>query len=124
MKANFCRKKTDCYSEVPYFSCYGVGHTLREWALCLRIILLLFTLMTAMSVPYLIELMGLVGNITGTMLSFIWPALFHLKLRGPCVSERDRKFDKFMIGFGALLMSVGLYFSAVELILAIRYGQR
>ncbi|KAM3724143.1 Vesicular GABA transporter [Dirofilaria immitis] len=107
-----------------FTSCYGVGHSLREWALCLRIILVLMTLMMAMSVPYLIELMGLVGNITGTMLSFIWPAMFHLKLKGACVKECDRKFDKFIIGAGICLMTIGLYFSALELIQAIHYGER
>lgn len=47
------------------FSCYGGDKALREWAVFLRIILLLSTLMVALSIPYLIELMGLVGNITG-----------------------------------------------------------
>lgn len=106
------------------FSCYGTGHSLREWALCLRIILILTTLMMAMTVPYLIELMGLVGNITGTMLSFIWPAMFHLKLKGPHVTENDRKFDKFVIGAGICLMTIGLLFSTIELIQAIRYEER
>lgn len=107
-----------------YFSCYGVGNSLREWALCLRIILVLTTLMMAMSVPYLIELMGLIGNITGTMLSFIWPAMFHLKLKGANGKDIDRKFDKFIIGIGICLMTIGLYFSALELIQAIRYEER
>uniref|UniRef100_A0A0R3RJC4 Aa_trans domain-containing protein n=1 Tax=Elaeophora elaphi TaxID=1147741 RepID=A0A0R3RJC4_9BILA len=107
-----------------FTSCYGVGHSLREWALCLRIILVLMTLMIAMSVPYLIELMGLVGNITGTMLSFIWPAMFHLKLKEAYAKESDRKFDKFIIGIGIFLMTVGLYFSALELIQAIRYEEQ
>ncbi|VDM10078.1 unnamed protein product [Wuchereria bancrofti] len=107
-----------------FTSCYGIGHSLREWALCLRIILVLITLLMAMSVPYLIELMGLVGNITGTMLSFIWPAMFHLKLKGANVKESDRKFDKFIIGVGICLMTIGLYFSALELVQAIRYEER
>ncbi|VDK88085.1 unnamed protein product [Litomosoides sigmodontis] len=107
-----------------FTSCYGFGHSLREWALCLRMILILMTLMMAMSVPYLIELMGLIGNITGTMLSFIWPAMFHLKLKGASVKESDRKFDKFIVGIGICLMTVGLYFSALELIQAIRYEKR
>ncbi|VIO90768.1 vesicular GABA transporter, putative,Uuncoordinated protein 47, putative [Brugia malayi] len=110
--------------ETLFTSCYGIGHSLREWALCLRIILVLITLLMAMSVPYLIELMGLVGNITGTMLSFIWPAMFHLKLKGANVKESDRNFDKFIIGTGICLMTIGLYFSALELVQAIRYEER
>lgn len=114
----------ECCKLLHNFSCYGVGHTLREWALSLRIILLLFTLMAAMLVPYLIELMGLVGCITGTMLSFIWPALFHLKIKGPNKTESDRRFDKIIIAIGVIIMVVGFYFSVIELIVAIKYGQR
>ncbi|VDM99099.1 unnamed protein product [Thelazia callipaeda] len=105
-------------------NCYGTGHTLREWALCLRIVLLLLILMTAMSVPYLIELMGLVGNITGTMLSFIWPAMFHLRLKASNGGRKDQNFDKLIIAIGICVMTTGLYFSAIELITAIHYAER
>ncbi|VDM49943.1 unnamed protein product, partial [Toxocara canis] len=107
-----------------FSSCYGVGNTLREWALFLRILLLLFTLTVAMSVPYLIELMGLIGNITGTMLSFIWPALFHLRIKAQYGTQKDRRFDYFIIGVGICVMTVGVYYSAIELSTAIKYGQR
>lgn len=40
--------------------------------------------------------MGLVGNITGTVLSFIWPAYFHICLRGDKLSLSERRFDKFV----------------------------
>ncbi|TKR77793.1 hypothetical protein L596_018705 [Steinernema carpocapsae] len=106
-----------------FSSCYGNDRTLREWALCLRIILILFTLMMALSVPYLIELMGLVGNITGTMLSFIWPALFHLKLKGARLTDFEKKFDLAVIGLGVTVCVVGIYYSAIELATAIRYGE-
>ncbi len=49
------------------YRCYSPDGSLREWALLLRIILLLFTLFIALSVPYLIEVMGMVGNITGQL---------------------------------------------------------
>lgn len=54
------------YPKTPFTSCYSPDRSLREWAVTLRIILVLFTLFVALSVPYLIELMGLIGNITGT----------------------------------------------------------
>uniref|UniRef100_A0AC34RP00 Amino acid transporter transmembrane domain-containing protein n=1 Tax=Panagrolaimus sp. JU765 TaxID=591449 RepID=A0AC34RP00_9BILA len=103
--------------------CYGADKSLREWAACLRIILLLWTLLVALSVPYLLELMGLVGNITGTMLSFIWPAYFHLKLKGDKLTEEERKFNKFVIGMGIAVMVLGVYYSSIELITAIRYKE-
>uniref|UniRef100_A0AC35TFI7 Aa_trans domain-containing protein n=1 Tax=Rhabditophanes sp. KR3021 TaxID=114890 RepID=A0AC35TFI7_9BILA len=99
-------------------SCFGGDGSLREWALCLRIILILFTLFVSLSVPYLIEVMGLIGNITGTMLSFIWPALFHLKIKGAegTLTDSERKFDKFVIGFGIFLMVIGVQYSFLELL--------
>uniref|UniRef100_A0A0N4ZMP1 Aa_trans domain-containing protein n=1 Tax=Parastrongyloides trichosuri TaxID=131310 RepID=A0A0N4ZMP1_PARTI len=99
-------------------SCFGADGSLREWALCLRIILVLFTLTVSLSVPYLIEVMGLIGNITGTMLSFIWPAYFHLiiKQKEGTLKESEKKFDKFVIGFGIFLMIVGIQYSFLELL--------
>lgn len=76
------------------FSCYGKDKSLREWALCLRIVLLLSTLFIALSAPYLIELMGLIGNITGLAAldssdqwSFRDDAKLHLAGIFPLVSE-------------------------------------
>ncbi|CAI4232370.1 unnamed protein product [Auanema sp. JU1783] len=103
-----------------FTACYSPDGSLREWALFLRILLLLFTLFVALSVPYLIELMGLIGNITGTMLSFIWPALFHLKIRGTRMVDIDRRFDQFIIGLGCTICVSGVYFSSMELVRAIQ----
>ncbi|CAJ0942268.1 unnamed protein product, partial [Mesorhabditis belari] len=107
-----------------FTSCYSKDHSLREWALLLRIVLVLFTLFVALSVPYLIELMGLIGNITGTMLSFIWPALFHLKLKQAGMVNRDRKFDQFVVGLGCFICVTGIYYSAKELLLAVQNGDQ
>ncbi|MFH4984937.1 hypothetical protein AB6A40_011646 [Gnathostoma spinigerum] len=74
----------------------------------------------ALTVPYLIELMGLIGNITGTMLSFIWPALFHLRIKGATLSARQCRFDRFIIILGLLIMIIGIYFSALELADAVK----
>ncbi|KAK6042420.1 transmembrane amino acid transporter protein [Cooperia oncophora] len=104
----------------PFTGCYSPDGSLREWALFLRILLLLFTLFIALSVPYLIELMGLIGNITGTMLSFIWPALFHLRIRGETMVNRDRRFDQMIIGLGCSICISGVYFSFMELLRAIQ----
>lgn len=59
--------------------------------------------------------MGLIGNITGTVLSFIWPAYFHLKLKDKILTEKERKFNKFVIGFGIILCVTGVYYSTIEL---------
>uniref|UniRef100_A0A183C7J2 Aa_trans domain-containing protein n=1 Tax=Globodera pallida TaxID=36090 RepID=A0A183C7J2_GLOPA len=103
-----------------FSSCYGTDKKLREWALALRILLILWTLWMALSVPYLVELMGLIGNITGTVLSFIWPAYFHLKLRGHKCSPEQRRFNKIVIGGGVSTCVLGIYYSWVELLHAIQ----
>ncbi|KJH40613.1 hypothetical protein DICVIV_13430 [Dictyocaulus viviparus] len=107
-----------------FTSCYSPDGSLRDWALFLRILLVLFTLFIALSVPYLIELMGLIGNITGTMLSFIWPALFHLRICGRKMVDRDRRFDQIIIGLGCSFCLVGIYFSFIELFRAIKEGDQ
>ncbi|KAJ1348809.1 Vesicular GABA transporter [Parelaphostrongylus tenuis] len=104
----------------PFTGCYSSDGSLRDWALFLRILLLLFTLFIALSVPYLIELMGLIGNITGTMLSFIWPALFHLRIRGERMVDRDRRFDQMIVVLGSSICITGIYFSFAELLRAIK----
>uniref|UniRef100_A0A1I7X805 Aa_trans domain-containing protein n=1 Tax=Heterorhabditis bacteriophora TaxID=37862 RepID=A0A1I7X805_HETBA len=111
-------------ANTPFTGCYSPDGSLREWALFLRIVLLLFTLFIALSVPYLIELMGLIGNITGTMLSFIWPALFHLHIKGKKMVDRDKKFDQFIIGMGCTICISGVYFSLMELIRAVQENER
>ncbi|CAD6188349.1 unnamed protein product [Caenorhabditis auriculariae] len=107
------------YPATPFTGCYSPDGSLREWALTLRIVLVLFTLFIALSVPYLIELMGLIGNITGTMLSFIWPAMFHLSIKGAVLVNRDKRFDQFIIGLGSTICISGVYFSFMELLRAI-----
>ncbi|CAD5219205.1 unnamed protein product [Bursaphelenchus xylophilus] len=104
-----------------FSSCYGTDKNLREWAVGLRIFLVLFTLIMALSVPYLIEVMGLVGNITGTMLSLIWPAVFHLKLKGHKLTPEEIKFNQTVIVGGVFVCVIGVYYSAIELVNAIRY---
>lgn len=53
------------------------------------------------------------------MLSFIWPALFHLRIKGALMVDRDRKFDQFIVGLGCTICITGIYFSFMELLRAI-----
>nr|KAG5703250.1 hypothetical protein BaRGS_034161 [Batillaria attramentaria] len=56
------------------------GH-LKVWGLALRLGLVLFTTVLAIIIPHFALLMGLIGSFTGTMLSFVWPCYFHLKIK-------------------------------------------
>lgn len=104
-------------------SCYGKDKRLREWSVGIRLVLILWTLWVALSVPYLLEFMGLIGNITGTMLSFIWPAYFHLKLREKVLTPEEARVNKMVIGTGFVICVVGVFYSALELYTVIKYDE-
>uniref|UniRef100_A0A915I243 Amino acid transporter transmembrane domain-containing protein n=1 Tax=Romanomermis culicivorax TaxID=13658 RepID=A0A915I243_ROMCU len=88
---------------------------MREWALAARMCLVLFTLFMAISVPHFALLMGLVGNITGTMLSFVWPSLFHLKMKAPKLNDKQKWVNRSIVLIGVVFGSVGVYYSSMQL---------
>lgn len=112
-------------STKPFFAhltCYEPDGDLKFWAVCLRIGLILFTLFLAIFIPHFAILMGLIGNITGTMLSLIWPCYFHLRLKGKSMKWYQRAVDVFIICFGLLISVTGVFYSSVALIKALRAG--
>lgn len=50
------------------------------------------------------------------MLSFVWPCLFHLRLRGEELSPRVVLLNKCIMGLGVAFGTIGFYFSAAALI--------
>lgn len=66
--------------------------------------------------------MGFIGNFTGTMLSFIWPCYFHLKLKGEHLKLKSVVLDCFIIFVGVLFGLVGVYDSGVALVQAFQIG--
>ncbi|KRZ72449.1 Vesicular GABA transporter [Trichinella papuae] len=101
-------------------SCFWSDTTMKDWALALRICLVLFTLFMAITTPHFALLMGLVGNITGTLLSFVWPCVFHLKLKRQKLSKYAVYCDWAILTFGILFGLIGIYFSSTELYRAIQ----
>jgi vesicular inhibitory amino acid transporter len=98
-----------------FSGCFGADGSMREWALSLRICLVLFTLFMALSTPYFVLLMGLVGNITGTLLSFVWPSLFHLKIKGHTLTDRQKWPNYAIIAAGLCFGAVGIVYSSLLL---------
>ena len=86
------------------------------WVLITRPMLLCAALLIALIVPHFGLLMGLVGSFTGTCLCFIFPCLFHLKLRWHKISRAVIVLDICVMIFGAVAGAFGLYFSAKALI--------
>lgn len=95
--------------------CFSPDGSMREWGLALRICLVLFTLFMAISIPHFALLMGLVGNITGTMLSFVWPCVFHLQMKRQLLSQLKKAISYGIIGLGLTFGLIGIYYSSMQL---------
>lgn len=91
---------------------------LKVWGLGWRIGVISFTILMACFIPHFSILMGFIGSFTGTMLSFIWPSYFHLKLKGHLLEQKDIAFNYFIIGLGFLFGFVGIYDSGNALVKA------
>ena len=94
---------------------YGDDKQLREWALAIRLCLIAFTLIIALIVPHFALLMGLIGNITGAMLSFVWPSYFHLRLCGHQLNMLGTSRNYAIICIGLLFGSIGVWYSSKQL---------
>jgi solute carrier family 32 (vesicular inhibitory amino acid transporter) len=95
---------------------------LKVWGLGWRVGVILFTVLMACFIPHFSILMGFIGSFTGTMLSFIWPCYFHLKLKGHILEQKDRAYNYFIIGLGFLFCFVGIYDSGNALVRAFEIG--
>ena len=85
------------------------------WLLLTRTLLVTLGLFLAVVVPHFGLLMGLVGSFTGTCLSFVFPCVFHLKLKWKELKWYDVALRIFVIIFGLVAGGFGLVFSGREL---------
>ncbi|CAG9124980.1 hypothetical protein JYU34_015289 [Plutella xylostella] len=101
---------------------YALDGELKVWGLAWRLGVIMFTILMAIFCPHFAILMGFIGSFTGTMLSFIWPAYFHLKLKGPQLDSSTIAYDYFIISLGVLFGIIGMYDSGSALIRAFKIG--
>lgn len=101
---------------------WTTDHELKVWGLAWRIGLIVFTVMMAIFIPHFSTLMGFIGSFTGTMLSFIWPCYFHLKLKRSTMDSRAIYCDCFIIFLGCLFGVIGIYESGSALIKSYQIG--
>ena len=85
------------------------------WALALRAILVLGTLIMAVYIPHFGLLMGFTGSLTGTLLAFLLPCAFHLQLKWKDMSWADVVLDVVIFLFGLFCAFSGLYYSLIGL---------
>ena len=102
--------------EQPFPSVYERDGEYRVWAVGLRVALVLVTLLFAISIPHFALLMGLIGSFTGTMLSFIWPCYFHMKLKWEQMETHSKVWEVFIICTGVVCGVIGFCTSLSSLI--------
>ena len=104
--------------ETPFPSFRNPDGSHKPWGIVLKMGLVFSTLIMSIVIPHFTTLMGLIGNFTGTMLSFIWPCYFHMKLKWDTMEWYTISLNVFIICLGFIIGSVGIYYSTFELIRA------
>ena len=72
--------------------------------LLVRFIYVLLTLVLAVCVPHFDLLMGLTGSLTGALLSFIFPCIFHIYIKRLNLLYHEGPFTKKMYRYAAYHM--------------------
>uniref|UniRef100_UPI00398EBE3D vesicular inhibitory amino acid transporter n=1 Tax=Pristiophorus japonicus TaxID=55135 RepID=UPI00398EBE3D len=90
------------------------------WALVLRGCLLILTLLMAMFMPHFALLMGLTGSVTGAVMTFLLPSLFHLRLLWYKLGNLERFLDISIFLLGLLCGLSGIFCSMKGVIDAFR----
>ncbi|XP_077991048.1 vesicular inhibitory amino acid transporter-like [Glandiceps talaboti] len=102
----------------PFPSCYALDGGLTVWSIFIRSLLGVLILLLAIYIPHFAILMGLIGSFTGTMLSFIWPCWFHMKLMWHKIPLYQKLFDVIIILTGVICGTVGIVYSSQALVAA------
>lgn len=101
---------------------WALDGDLKVWGLAWRVGVVIFTILMACFIPHFSILMGFIGSFTGTMLSFIWPCYFHLKLKRNGMDTKTIVLDYFIIFLGFLFGIIGIFDSGSALIKAFAIG--
>ncbi|XP_072170640.1 vesicular inhibitory amino acid transporter-like [Diadema setosum] len=97
-------------------SCYAQDGMLNIWAIPLRILVICASLLLAVFIPHFAILMGLIGSFTGTMLSFVWPCWFHLKLKWHELKWWRKALDIVIMMSGCGCGCIGIIYSFEALV--------
>ena len=108
--------------ETPFPSIWSLDGELRVWGLGFRVGVVVVTILFAVVIPHFTILMGFIGSFTGCFLSFIWPCIFHLKLRRHTMSYMVMMYDIFIICLGVIFGLLGMFYSGKALKKAFELG--
>ena len=102
---------------LPYFRHVGKESSFHWfWLLLTRPLLFTFGVFLAISVPHFGLVMGLLGSLTGTSLCFIFPCLFHLKLKWKKLAWYQVVCRVLIAIFGFGCGILGAAFTGIELV--------
>ncbi|ESO11116.1 hypothetical protein HELRODRAFT_183498 [Helobdella robusta] len=102
-------------------SCYysdGLINGLRCWAWLLRAVFVCLISWLAISIPHYAILIALIGSFTANMLSFVWPAYFHLVIKNQLLPWYRKVFDVIIIILGCVFIVLGVYYNSRALYFA------
>ncbi|XP_062581065.1 vesicular inhibitory amino acid transporter-like [Saccostrea cucullata] len=106
----------ECFNLKNRFSSFsGDQHALKPWTVVLRFFLVIGIMLLAVFLPHFSILMGLVGSFTGTMLSFVWPCYFYLRIHGSKLLWYDKLVNWIVIVLGVAIGGIGMYYSGIAL---------
>jgi len=108
--------------ETQFPSIWALDGELKIWGLGFRVGVIVITILFAVFIPHFSILMGFIGNFTGCLLSFVWPCVFHLKLRRHVMGWGTMCWDIFIIFLGFAFGIVGMYYSGIALHKAYQLG--
>ena len=108
--------------ETQFPSIWALDGELKIWGLGFRVGVIVITILFAVFIPHFSILMGFIGNFTGCLLSFVWPCVFHLKLRRHVMGWGTMSWDIFIIFLGFAFGIVGMYYSGIALHKAYQLG--
>lgn len=86
------------------------------WFIFMRVVLNFLTLLPAVLVPHFALMMSFIASLTGMLVVFIFPCLFHLYLQAEYLRWYDKVLDCIVIGFGVLAGGIGLIVSGAAVI--------
>ena len=107
---------------LPYFPHLSKGRRHHWfWVVLTRTLIFTFVLFLAVMVPHFGLLMAFVGSFAGTLLSFIFPCAFHIALKKKQLKWSAILVRIFVIIFGILCGTLGLFFSGRDLVEAFSF---
>ncbi|PON82400.1 Amino acid transporter, transmembrane domain containing protein [Trema orientale] len=102
-------KKSRWFQKADDNNCYSTTRIGKFGAYVTRSILVIGLALLASCVPAFGVLASLVGSTVCALISFVLPAIFHLRLLGSSLNLWQRALDLFILSCGVLFAAYGTY---------------